>query len=130
MLLGIPRNTHRYFIEPLSGTPHIMLSLFKRFLNFINWIKNSSKSILNNILDLIKNDCRAQSTKTVLVNRKTHIGELRSDDLKNMCFYDVPQGEKWKVRLAKEILGVKNKTLDIDNWNTASLDDIMAEILT
>ena len=47
-----------------------------------------------------------------------------------MCFYDVPQGEKWKVRLAKEILDVRNKTLDIDNWNTASLDDIMGEILT
>ena len=55
------------------------------------------KGILNNMLDL------------------THIEELRSDDLKNMCFYDVPQGEKWKVRLAKEILDVRNKTLDIDN---------------
>ena len=40
--------------EPLLGTPHIMLSLFKRFLNFINSIKNSSNSILNNMLDLIK----------------------------------------------------------------------------
>ena len=73
---------------------------------------------------------RVQSTKTVVVNRKTHIEELKSDDLKNMCFYDVPQGEKWKVRLAKETLDVRNKTLDIDNWNTASLDDIMGEILT
>ena len=46
ILLGIPRNTHRYFIEPLSGTPHMMLSLYTRFLNFINSIKNSSKGIL------------------------------------------------------------------------------------
>ena len=46
ILLGIPRNTHRYFIEALSDTPHIMLSLYTRFLNFINSIKNSSKDIL------------------------------------------------------------------------------------
>ena len=25
ILLGIPRNTHRYFVEPLSGTPHIIV---------------------------------------------------------------------------------------------------------
>ena len=65
ILLGIPRNTHRYSIEPLSGTPHIMLSLFKRFLNLINSIKNSSKGILYNMLNIIKYDC-----ETVVVNRK------------------------------------------------------------
>ena len=82
-----------------------------------------------------KNDCQSTTGRNLrklllLTGKNTHIEELRSDDLKSMCFYDVPPGEKWKVRLAKEILDVKNKTLDIDNWNTASLDDIMGEILT
>ena len=103
-------------------------------LNFITSITNSSKGILNNMLDLIKNDCQSTTgrnlRKLLLLTEKTHIEELRSDDLKNICFYDVPQGEKWKARLAMEILDVRNKTLDIDNWNTASLDDIMGEILT
>ena len=69
----------------------------------------------------------AQSTtgrnlrKLLLLTEKAHIEELRSDDLKNMCFYD---------RLAKEIMDVRNKTLEIDNWNLASLDGIMGEILT
>ena len=35
ILLGIPRNTHRYFIEPLTGTRHIMFSLHVRFVNFV-----------------------------------------------------------------------------------------------
>ena len=47
-----------------------------------------------------------------------------------MCFYDVPQGENWKVRVAKEFMDVRNKTLEIDNWNPESLDGIMGEILT
>ena len=29
ILLGIPRNTHRYFIEPLSGTPHYAEFVYK-----------------------------------------------------------------------------------------------------
>ena len=76
ILLGIPRNTHRYFIELLSGTPHIMLSLFKRFLNFISSIKNSPKGILNNMLDLIKYDCQSTTgrnlRKLLLLTEKTH----------------------------------------------------------
>ena len=104
-LLGIPINIHRYLIEPLPGTPHIMLRLFKRFLNFINSIKNLSKGILNNLLDLIKNDCQSTTGRNLrnllLLPEKTYVEELRSDDLKNMCFYDVPQGEKWKVRFSQ-----------------------------
>ena len=86
------------------------------------------------MLDLIKYDCQSTTgrnlRKLLLLTEKAHIEELRSDDLKNMCFYDVPQGEIWKVRLAKEIMDVRNKTLEIDNWNPESLDGIMGEILT
>ena len=86
------------------------------------------------MLDLIKYDCQSTTgrnlRKLLLLTEKAHIEELRFDDLKNMCFHDVPQGGNWKVRLAKEIMDVRNKTLEIDNWNPASLDGIMGEILT
>ena len=132
ILLGIPRTTHRYFIEPLSGTPHIMISLYKRFLNFISSIKTSSKSILKNMLNLIKDDCQSTTgrnlRKLLLLTPKIRTEELSSDDLKKMWFYDVPPEELWKVRLAKEIMEVRNKNLDV-NLNTASLNDIMEDIL-
>ena len=90
ILLGILRNTHRYFMEQLSGTPHIMLSLYTRFLNFINSIKNSSKGILKNMLDLIKYDCQSTTgrnlRKLLLSTEKAHIEELTSDDLKTCVF--------------------------------------------
>ena len=35
IMLGIPRNSHGYFIEPLSDTEHIMVSLFKRYIKLI-----------------------------------------------------------------------------------------------
>ena len=86
------------------------------------------------MLDLIKYDCQSTTghnlRKLLLLTEKAHIEELRLDDLKNMCFYDVPQGENCKVRLTKEIMDVRNKTLEIDNWNPESLDGIMGEILT
>ena len=46
IMLDIPRNKHRYFLEPLSGTQHIHFSLYRRFIKFINNIRNSEKSTM------------------------------------------------------------------------------------
>ena len=35
IMLDIPRNTHRFFIEPLTETQHIKFSLLKRFVTFV-----------------------------------------------------------------------------------------------
>jgi hypothetical protein len=35
IMLGVPRNTHRYFIEPLTESQHIKFSLMKRFIKFV-----------------------------------------------------------------------------------------------
>ena len=36
LMLSLPLRTHRYLIEPLTGSLHIINSLWKRFLKFIN----------------------------------------------------------------------------------------------
>ena len=33
-LLGVPRESHRYFIEPLSQTRHVIFALYGRFIKF------------------------------------------------------------------------------------------------
>ena len=43
IMLGIPRNSHQYFIEPLSQTQHIKFSLLKRFLKFVESMALSKK---------------------------------------------------------------------------------------
>ena len=35
ILLGLPRQAHRYFIEPLSGGRHIKFLLYERFIKFV-----------------------------------------------------------------------------------------------
>ena len=52
LMLDIPRSTHRYLIEPLSGRSHIVCSICKRFLTFSRKISQSRKTVLNNVLKL------------------------------------------------------------------------------
>ena len=59
IMLGILRNTHLFFIEPLTETQHIKLSLLKRFVSFVNSIESSTKHVLRNMLEIVKHDCHS-----------------------------------------------------------------------
>ena len=45
-MMSIPRATHRYFLEPLSGRQHVVKLLKKRFLRFAQSIKNSKEPVV------------------------------------------------------------------------------------
>ena len=61
IMLGIPRNSHRFFNEPLSDTKHITFSLFKRYIKFVDSIESSTKSVLRRILFFVRPDCRSNT---------------------------------------------------------------------
>ena len=46
LMLGLHRKTHRYFLEPVSETKHIIFHLYKRFLTFIaNILQNKKRPL-------------------------------------------------------------------------------------
>ena len=59
IMLALPRNTHRYFMEPLTETRHIIKSLWHRFLKFVDSIANGKKKVLRRMLDVVKYDTRS-----------------------------------------------------------------------
>ena len=87
IMLGIPRKTQRFFIEPLSGIQHIKFSLLKRFVNFVNSIESSKKPVLRNILKIVKEDCRSTTgsnlRKIMLELGKRHVNEISKVDINN-----------------------------------------------
>ena len=134
IMLEVPRNTHRFFIEPLSETQHIMFSLMKRFVNFVTSITSSKKSVLRNMLAIVKRDCRSTTgrnlRKIMLLLNKTNIENISKDDLKTLQYHPAPPDDEWKIQLAKELIKVKHNELIIVNLNTAERDEIMDHILT
>ena len=57
-MFRLDRTTHRYLIEPVSRTPHIKISLLKRFMNFTNKLMCSRKTVAKNLFKIIRHDCR------------------------------------------------------------------------
>jgi hypothetical protein len=74
-MLNIDFQTHRYLIEPLSCRRHIKFSLLKRFLTFIEKIKDSKKTPITTLLTSIKQDVRSTTGKN-LRNIMLAVGKL------------------------------------------------------
>ena len=79
---GLPFGTHRYLIEPLTGTQHPKKVLMKRYLSFIGSIAKSSKPALRQLLNLVKNDVRSNTGENlrrimIALNEKT-IDDIKS----------------------------------------------------
>ena len=65
IMLGLPRESHRYFIEPVSGSTHIIFHLYKRFVNFVWSLKNSKKLPLRVLCDEIMNNSRSTTGSNI-----------------------------------------------------------------
>ena len=65
----------------------------------------------------------------LLVN-KTNLDVVTKKDLDEQIYVNVPHSDKWKVDLAKEILEVKNKKLEMKILNYKEIDEILEAIAT
>ena len=134
ILLGLPRQSHRYFIEPLSGTKHIRFSLLERYIKFVKNIETSNKKVLEKALMVVKEDCRSTTGRNLRhimkLSGKTNVNELELGCTKGLTYNHIPDGEAWKVEFAKELLEMKNGTLDGANLTRKEVDDILIEVTT
>ena len=134
IMLGIPRNSHRYFIEPLSDTKHIMFSLYKRYVKFIDSIRTSSKAILRKMLSVVIHDCRSNTgqnlRKLMKIAGKSKVDDIRKSDFEDLIYNDIPEGNEWKIKLAEEIIELKNGTLKIDFLTHKEINEILTHVVT
>ena len=134
ILLGLPRNSHRFFIEPLSDTQHIMVSLYKRYLKFVESIATSKNVTLRNMLSKIKYDCRSNTghnlRKLMKIVGKHSIDDLRRKDFDNLRYQPVSKEDEWKLNIAREIIDVKCGNLNINNMTPKEVGEMLYYIVT
>jgi hypothetical protein len=78
IMFGLPRETHRYFIEPLTDTRHIKFDLIERFLNLLSKIRKSKKDTLKYVLERVMYDVGSVTGRNM--NRITNLCNLDSID--------------------------------------------------
>ena len=89
-IYNLPRNTHRYFVEPISEIPHAKTTLIKNFLGLIDQIQKTHKTVARNLLETIKLDVRSTTGSNLreimhLLN-KDSIDDLSKSDVNTLDF--------------------------------------------
>ena len=123
-MLMLPRNTHRYFLEPLSNTHHIVKSLQSRFLKFVSNIADGKKKALRRVLDSVKDDVRSVTGRNLrYLKMKTANFNEKELDVYNEPYKATPNNDHWRLSIAKEIVETRCGDL-VTNISKEEVDDI------
>ena len=128
----LPFATHRYLIELISGSPHLRRTLVRRYLSFIDKVRNSKKMALRQLLEIAQGDVRmttgANLRFIMLQAKKNRVADLEAGNV-DIEYYPVNEAEEWKIGLVKELIDVKHDDLAIEGMDE-ELEEIFEYICT
>ena len=132
-MYDLPWGTHRYFLEPLTGVPHISRTLARRYISFIDKIRNSSKVALTQLLETVKADVRF-TTGFNLRYIMLLVGENNIDQLKAGCtdfeYQKIEESQEWRISFVQELVDIKNEDLEVPEFKRTELEEILEYICT
>ena len=118
----LPYATHRWILKEISEQNPLRLKLVNRFINFSNSIKRSTKPEVLNLFNKQKLDSRSVFGRNYIsiVIRKQLLPAV----------YNVPEEERWKLPLIKEICDIKHGCKELHNFTHNMLNLILHELCT
>ena len=124
LIFSLPRETHKYLIEPVSETQHIKQSLMKRFSRFSNMISGSKKNAMRNLYNNVSQDCQSTTgynlRRIMLHSDLTHNKGKYKDQ---PPYYAAPPNQTWRINLVKELVNINSGRLHLINF---SKEDILS----
>ena len=126
---GLPRETHKSLIEPVSNSLHLKKLLMMRFISFLNQIESSKKQVPKELLKMIKYDTRSVTGKNVrritLLAGRELFSEVRKDDIIKVPYFGIEEKEKWRIDIINEIIEIRNNDIEVPGFNTDELSEIL-----
>ena len=135
IMADLPFQTHRYLIEPLTGTRHLKIKLIRNFLKFILSVKESSKPVLRQLYNLTKDDVRtitgSNLRNILLLTNKLHIDDLHAGLVDSIEYHQIKEEDKWRVGLLKELIDLKHGKMTLpEGWPPGDLETILNFLCT
>ena len=134
IMLDLPYATHRYLIEPLTGDQHIKKVLISRYLGFMEKISNSKKKAIKMLMETAKQDVRSITGNNyrniMLLVGKSSVDDVNKVDVEKIEYFPVKETDSWRVDAIREIIEVKNKVLDVEDFLLEELEAILDHLCT
>ena len=133
IMYDLPWATHRYLMEPLSGLPHVSRILVRRYLSFIDKIRNSSKLALKQLLETAQSDVRlttGHNLRTIMLLAEMNRIEDLEAGKTDFDYHPVDKADHWRIDFIKELVDVKHDDLVIPGLEKNELEEILEYLCT
>ena len=131
IMFDLPWGTHRYFVEPLTGDPHVSRLLVRRYLSFIKNVEISKKTPLKTLLGIVKRDVRSITgsnlRRIMILSGKQSIDDLDNIDIP---YHSVPPDEAWRIGFVRELLDQQHGDVEVPGLLKTELDSILDYLCT
>ena len=105
---NVPRETHRYLIEEISGCLHPKVMLASRLVKFVEQLRTSTKMGVRMLASLALSDQRSVLGRSMVrVARECSVEAMNLTPAmvkSQLHYFDVPDDEKWRIGPIQEIL--------------------------
>ena len=105
----------------------------KRYISFINKIKETKKESLKMLLDIVELDTRTTTghnlRKLMIQTNSETVSEMlmKKSDFQ---YFPLDSSENWKINMLKEIIDVKHDEVSVAKIDDAELEDILVFLCT
>ena len=130
MIFDLPKEAHKFIIEPISDSKHLKFILMKRFLrlSFTNQIKNSKKEIPAKILNWIKYDVRSVTGSNLrhimLEVKKNNVDSVNINDIDQLKYYPVNEEMEHK----KVLIDIKFGEASVPGFDKEEIHEMIRHI--
>ena len=129
IMYNVPRDCHKYLIEPITEQPHLKFILIKTFLNFRKQVLDGPKSIVKNMFNI----CQYNSStitgsnlrQIVLLCKKPSINHIESTDIDSLEYTPIPENEQWRVSVAKDLLEARHHGDFLPGFTQEEITDML-----
>ena len=128
-MFNLPRNTHRYLIEPLSEYAHLRTLLTKRFLLFVQKVKNSRKTKISHLLKHVMFDCRSicgyNLRKILLQTNTTNVTQPNPNDAFQISYNPIQKADYWKPREILTLIDVLHGNVELPGFEREEICEML-----
>ena len=133
LIFGLPYETHRYFMCPVSGSKHLRFILQKRFISFAKKCEASSKRSVRHLFRVAKNDVQSIMGSNIrnilLLLNKEDFCDIDQYDPLSLDYHQVSDSDQWRIGLLTELIEAKHGNLRIE-LEDQEIDLIITDICT
>ena len=134
LMLGLHRETHRFFIEPVSGTKHIIYQIYKRFVRFVSQMLRSEKTALSSLCCKLLKESRSTTGKNIrrlmILFDSGSYSELEKNVMKDVPYVAADEKDEWKIEAVKDLTEAKFDGDILPNFTSTEIDEIRQYIAT